>query len=517
MTFDSLPGSWSRGLVGILSPTEVLTRVLGLLLVYAAFILLQRALRRFALLRSVSVQLNLLMLSLLLMLFLSPVLEQMHHHVLAGVLAAATFLGLAIALKLFDVVAFDAVARWRQTTPVPLVVRDIGRWLLNVAALVLVIRGYFPGVNLNVLAVSSLVVGYVVGNATQDTLGNLFAGLALNAERPFHIGDWVTVGGHTGRVVDTTWRATRLHTKAEDHIVIPNSSIAKEPILNFSRPTRCHGCYATIGVSYETPPNLAREAIQSVLRAIPEVLEQPAPSIYLSAYADSAITFTIKYFIADYARLDPVQSLVMDRLWYAFKRAGVGIPFPIRDVRMRDATADDARLASAAQTSIRQLLGRVDLLGTLKPEDLARLAGDVQSVPYALGETLFRQGDAGDTFCLVSSGRVAVIVRGADGRDVPVAELGPGSFFGEMSLLTGEPRSATIRAEVDTVVLVVAKSAFAELLQGDPGLAVRLAAVLEKRQADSQAKLAASPAGAVAPAVTREPVLNRIRRFFSMA
>ena len=103
----------------------------------------------------------------------------------------------------------------------------------------------------------------------QDTLGNLFAGLALNAERPFQIGDWVTVGGHTGVLVDTTWRATRLRTKANDYIVIPNSAIAKESIVNYSRPTRSHGCYLQIGVSYDTPPNKAREVILGVLREAP--------------------------------------------------------------------------------------------------------------------------------------------------------------------------------------------------------------------------------------------------------
>lgn len=491
-------------------------RLVALLICYVAFMVLQRFARRAPSLRAVSLQLNLLMLGLLLMLFLSSELAQLHRHVLMGVLAATVFLAITVGLKFLDTVVFDWSARWRRTAPVPLVLRDIGRWLVALGALVLIVRGCFPGVNLNVLAMSSLVVGYIVGNATQDTLGNLIAGLALNAERPFHIGDWVTVGGHTGMVVDTTWRATRLRTKAEDYIVIPNSSIAKEPIANFSRPTRCHGCYASIGVSYDTPPNKARETIQAALDEIPEVLKQPAPSIYLSAYADFSINFTLKYFIEDYARLDSVQSLVMDRLWYAFKRAGISIPFPIRDVRLRDATAEDARQATLEQAAVRGLLEGVELLRSLHPDELTRLAAGVQAVPYAQGETLFRQGQPGDTFCVVQSGRVGVIVTGADGNAVPVAALGPGTFFGEMSLLTGEPRSATVLAETDTVVLAISKATFASLLQADPDLAARLAAVLEKRQAHNQTTLAAQPGDGPAPAA-REPMLNRIRRFFGMA
>lgn len=496
--------------------TIISLRLVALIVCYSAFTVSQRWLRRVPLLRNVSLQLNLLVLGLLAMLFLSPVLAQIHRHVLTATMAATVFLIIVLTLKALDALLFDGVARWRRAAPIPLVVRDIGRWLLALIALVLVVREFFPGAPLNVLAMSSLVVGYIVGNATQDTLGNLVAGLALNAERPFHIDDWVTVGGHTGKVVDTTWRATRLCTKAEDYIVIPNSAIAKEPIANFSRPTRCHGCYASIGVDYETPPNKAREAIRAVLNDIPEVLKQPAPSIYLSAYSDFSMTFTLKYFIEDYARLDPVQSLVMDRLWYAFKRAGIGIPFPVRDVRLRDATAEDAQRATTEQAAVRRLLEGVDLLRSLHPDELTRLAAGVQTVPYAEGETLFRQGQPGDTFCVMRSGRVGVSITGADGKTVRVAGLEAGAFFGEMSLLTGEPRSATILAETDTVVLAVSKATFAGLLQADPDLAARLAAVLEKRQADSQAKLAASPAAGSAPAA-RDPVLNRIRRFFGMA
>jgi small-conductance mechanosensitive channel len=184
------------------------------------------------------------------------------------------------------------------------------------------------------------VVGYIVGNATQDTLGNLISGLALNTERPFQIGDWVTVGSHTGVVVDTTWRATRLRTKADDYIVIPNSSIAREPIVNFSRPTRNHGCYQAIGVSYDTPPNKVRQVVLNVLAECPEVCAEPAPSVFLTGYGDFSVNFTIKFFIADFPRQDPIQSGIMDRLWYAFRREGISIPYPIQDCRERDAVVD---------------------------------------------------------------------------------------------------------------------------------------------------------------------------------
>ena len=495
---------------------EAAVRLGGLLVIYLGFTLAQRFLSRRHLFRQIELQLNLLVLVLLAVLFLGPVLDQVHHYVGKTFKAAAVFLGVSIGLKLFDLLVFDRLTRWRNKPPMPLVLRDIARLVLALVALVLIVRGFFPEVNLNVFAVSSLVIGYIVGNATQDTLGNLFAGLALNAERPFQIGDWVTVGGHTGVLVDTTWRATRLRTKADDHIVIPNSAIAKESIVNYSRPTCTHGCYLQIGVSYDTPPNKTREVILGVLREAPGVCKDPAPSVYLVGYGDSAVNFTIKFFLDDYARLDPIQSGVMDRLWYAFRREGISIPYPIRDVRHRPALADEQAQRSAGQDTIRQLLSGVELFGSLSAEEMERLANVAKLRLYAAGENLCRQGEPGDSFYIIREGQVAVLMNGANGQTVTAARLANGAFFGEMSLLTGEPRSGTVTAETDVEVLRVSKQDFAGLLQANADLAGKLAAVLEKRIEGRRTAMAAPLARESAPE-TRSALAVRIRQFFGLS
>jgi small-conductance mechanosensitive channel/CRP-like cAMP-binding protein len=489
---------------------------LGILLVaYLAFTAAQRWLARSPVLRSISLQLNLLTLMLLVLVFLKPVLLQMNPGVADTILAATAFLGVATGLKLVDILLFDLLAKWRNKPQVPLVIRDIGRWTVAALALVLIVRGFFPGVNLNVLAVSSLVVGYIVGNATQDTLGNLISGLALNTERPFQIGDWVTVGGLTGTVVDTTWRATRLRTKADDYIVIPNSSIAKEAIVNFSRPTRNHGCNLPIGVSYESPPNKVRQVILGVLAECPDVSAEPAPSVYLTGYGDFSINFTIKFFITDYARQDAIQSGVMDRLWYAFRREGISIPFPVQDCRERNALEDERLERSAVRDSIRKLLAGVDLFQSLSPAEMEQLADGAGLQMFAGGEKLCRQGEAGGSFYIIRSGRVEVQVAGADGTPVPVAHLGAGAFFGEMSLLTGEPRSGTVVAETDVEVLCVSKGDFAGVLKANADLAGKLAVILEKRLAERGQRMASlAPAGS-APE-THSALVARIRRFFGI-
>ena len=498
-----------------LVPADMLFRILCVVIVYALFTAGQRYGARSSLLRNIAVPLNLLVLVLLALVWLSPLLAGMHVYVLSGCAAFAAFLGTAIGAKLLDVFLFDLLSRVRQMPQVPVVVRDIARWAITLVALVLIVRAFFPTVNLNVLAVSSLVVGYVVGNATQDTLGNLIAGLALNTERPFQLGDWVTVSGHTGTVVDTTWRATRLRTRADDYVVIPNASIAREPIINFSRPTRHHGCYLSIGVDYATPPNKARAVILTVLGNLAEVCRDPAPSVFLVNYADFSINFSIKFFIEDYAALDSVQSLVMDRLWYAFKREGVAIPYPVQDVRVRDAVADEKRLQVSGQEDMRRLLGEVELFQSLSPAEFDRLVESVRVELFASREALFHEGDEGDTFCVLRAGQVSVSVKGAGGP-VVVAHLGPGAFFGEMSLLTGEKRSATITAETDVEVLVVFKPVFSAILQSNTALADKLAVVLEKRAAANEARMTPVSTGKPVPP-SHSAMVQRIRQFFGLS
>ena len=501
---------------GRVDAVSLLLRVVLFLCLYAGFSIAQRFWIRQRVLRNISVPLNLLVLVLLLLLLLKPVLSQLIPSVLDIILAVAIFLGISIGLKGADVVLFDVLAQWRKRQQVPLLLRDIGRWVLSLLALILIIRGFFPGVNLDIFAMSSLVVGYIVGNATQDTLGNLIAGLALNTERPFQIGDWVTVSGNTGRVVDTTWRATRLRTKAEDYIIIPNASIARDAIVNYSRPTTHHGCYLPIGVDYESPPNAVRSAILSVLRDVPEVLKDPAPTAYLTGYGDFSMNFTIQFFIADYSRMDPIQSTVMDRLWYVFKREGIGIPYPIQDVRLSNRLSSERCALEVSRSAVRELIRQTELFQSLSEAECERLVSSVDTVPYAAGEVLCHEGDPGDSFYVIRSGSVAVLIRGAGGVPVEVARLTSGQFFGEMSLLTGERRSATVVAQGDVDVVRVSKKAFAGLLQADSELAGKLSILLEKRLAERQAIMAIPATGAPVPE-NRSMLAARIRRFFGLA
>ena len=227
---------------------DLILHIVYAVLLYGGLTIAQRLLRGVTVVSQMSVSLNLLFLLFSVRVFLEDYLTHLHSYVVegveAGLLAAVTY----IALRLLDMGLLDLLPRWRKKRAVPIVVRDILRWLVFAVAVFFLLHTLFPNLNLNFLAFSSIVVGYILGNATQDTLGNLIAGVALNADPPFAIGEWVNIGGHVGKVVDMTWRATRLWTKANDYISIPNSLIAKEQIVNYSRPTTVHALDFVVGI-----------------------------------------------------------------------------------------------------------------------------------------------------------------------------------------------------------------------------------------------------------------------------
>ncbi len=212
---------------------------------------------------------------------------------------------------------------------------------------------------------------------------------------------------------------------------------------------------------------------------------------------------------------------IMTNIWYHFKRAGITIPFPIRDVTLRrldekvEARTEEERLAR-----VRSHLEEVELLASLSKAELSKLAAAAGERRYAAGERIMRQGDAGNEFFIVISGEVLTTVRREDGRGADLGNFGPGFFFGEMSLLTGEPRRATITAVTDADLIVVGKNEFQEIIAVHPKVAEKLSRAIEKRQAEIEKELAEAgdveAAAAVEKEYSRENVLKKIKAFFDI-
>jgi len=374
-----------------------------------------------------------------------------------------------------------------------------------IALLVLVATFVFHDKLLTTSAVSAVVIGF----ALQDTLGNAFAGLAIQSERPFNVGHWIRVGDFEGRVAEVTWRATKLRTKAGNFVVVPNNIVAKEAITNYSAPTTQSRVEIEVGASYLTSPNTVKAAIGEALTNSARALKTPAPHVILASFDSSAINYRVRFWIEDYESDEAARDEVRTAIYYAFARHSIEIPWPIQVQYEKSWHEPDAD-AEAHERG--RLLAGVDLFAGLSEDARHELASAIKSRTFGDGESIVRQGEPGESMFIIGSGK-AVVVLEPDRREVATIERG--GYFGEMSLLTGEPRTATVIAEGDTTVLEIAAEVFRHLAATSPQTIeqVGVAAAARRIELDKIRQTGAGAAVADAPA----SFLGRMRRFLRLS
>ncbi|HUF23811.1 MAG TPA: mechanosensitive ion channel family protein [Vicinamibacterales bacterium] len=358
------------------------------------------------------------------------------------------------------------------------------------------------------LLTTSAVGAVVVGFALQDTLGNAFAGLAIQSERPFTLGHWIKVGDFEGRVMEVTWRATKLRTKAGNFIIVPNNIVGKEAILNYSEPAVATRVDLEVGVSYQASPPLVKKAMLEAVAQAPLALSTPFPDVLLVGFADWSMNYQVRFWISDSELDEEARDQVRMGIHYAFARRGIEIPYPIQVEYSGGLPGPDR---TALQQERERVLASVDLFGTLTGEQRAGLAEATVMRTYGDGEAIVRQGEPGDSMYVVCSGRMCVVV---EPERSEVATLDRGEYFGEMSLLTGDPRSATVIARGETVVLELTAEQFRRLAEEHPAAIeqVALAASLRREQLD---QLRAS-AGAARQAEAKASFISRMKRFLHL-
>jgi small-conductance mechanosensitive channel/CRP-like cAMP-binding protein len=374
-------------------------------------------------------------------------------------------------------------------------------------------------INVTSLIAATTVLTATIGLAFQSTLANMLAGLTIHLEKPLKQGDWISAGGHEGHVLDITLRSTRIKTIENNEVFIPNSKVLSEAVVNYSLPNTTLVRKLPVGVSYRIPPNRVKQVVLDVLSNIDGVSTTPAPLVRVISYSDFSVHYEIRYALIDFSRHVDVEAEIMNLIWYHFKRNNIEIPYPIRDINVRQVTTESCRAEEEKWAAgIISLMEKVEILAPLSEAELSKLVQQVSIQSFAAGETAVRQGEPGDSFYIIKKGRVDVIVEKAEGEAVVVATLRPGDFFGEMSLLTGAVRTASIRAKEDAEFIVINKESFRSTLANNPSIAEAMSQLLSERLAG----LTAGRERLDATALERHKkdasgkLLSKIRDFFGL-
>ncbi|HVT81588.1 MAG TPA: mechanosensitive ion channel family protein [Phycisphaerae bacterium] len=488
-----------------------------------------------------------LLLGAILLFFLRRFLGRLklHSAYVIGVIAAAVYFG-ALIINLFPALGdvgnywldrliaalflFSALRVIDRLLVVPLLTRggkiSLPRFfhqIINIVLLLFAILGFGSwafGWDIDRFLAGSAVVSIVLGLALQETLGNFFSGLVMQASPPFEIGHRIKILTFEGDVVDMTWRAVTILTDEDDYIIIPNGTVAKSEILNYSIPTRATARFVRVGLEYDLPPADAIAVLRAAANETAEVLKSPEPVIYLEDFAESSVNYAIKFWITNAKEHEIIQHNLRVHVWYRLKERGYNIPFPVRTVEHSSHAAKNRQLQSSARSRRIDAINRVPLLDPLTPEQKRDLADSTNELYLTAGQILFRQKDSGDSFYIIYKGEVEVLVtpEGA-AEERLLATLRAGDFFGEMSALTGQPRSATIRAKTPLACVQIEKRDLLAIFERDPAIMEKISAIVARRNAEREAAMQGGGKTPEPEAVSRQQksILGRMMSFFGLA
>jgi CRP-like cAMP-binding protein/small-conductance mechanosensitive channel len=403
---------------------------------------------------------------------------------------------------------------------VPSIVTDV---LLGLALIAYaLVRLEATGVNLAGIVTTSAVITGAIAFSAKEVLGALWAGLALQLDRTLRLGDWILHDGRSGQITGIRWRTTTIRTRNNEQIIIPNTQLVQDKVHVLARAGSPERAVREIVfyVAYDHPPSRVVATLNEAMHRceIPNVARDPSPWCICTGLDDSRIAYKLLYHAVDLARARETDSALLAQTMATLRRAGLKIPFPQREVHVfNEAGPDEAR---KRETDARiAALRAVELFAALTDEERAGLAEAVHPMLYVHGEVLFRQGDAADCLFVLVRGRIAVYDEREPGERRPLAALHAPAYVGEMGLLTGQPRAATVVADGDVECLRVDRAGFDAILRNRPEIVDELSHGLARRQAENDATLQAldDVARRAGERGRAHELMRRIRQFFSLS
>src|SRR5256714_1130834 len=431
--------------------------------------------------------------------------------------AAAMLLSTALIVALVNRYIWDLYFERRKQTPIPHFLREIVALVIFVVALLFVLSfGYHAERELKGVVATSGVAALILGLAGQNLLGGIIAGMSLQINRPYKVTDWLKVGDTFGEVMEINWRSTRLRTNDGIYLDIPNNEIVKSTIVNLHYPTEVHAMRIRVGVDYNVPPNRVKDALTRAAQSALNVLPEPKVRVFLVDFADHAVVYEIKFYMGNHSRINETNDAIRTNVWYELKRQRIKIPYPIRTLHLERRAPT---MIEEGHEEARAILRAEPLFQCLSDDQIHNLVKQSDLNHFGRGERVIEEGADGDSMFILLSGAAEVSVA-KNGSTIPVATLRSGDCFGEMSLLTGEKRSATVKADGDCYVMEIGKDVMGNVIRDSPDCLKALSELLAKRKMETEGILKdIASTSADQAAKEREytaTFLKRLKTFFEL-
>lgn len=402
---------------------------------------------------------------------------------------------------------------------IPHIIRNLVSMLVYLLALFAIVAFVFDQKLTSLLATSG-VIAMIVGLAIQINIANIFSGIAINVERPFRIGDWVKIGDfNEGKVIDINWRATRIHTRDDTVLCIPNSKASESPIENFSFPTDCYWKYFTIHVDPIHPPDRVKQILLNAALSTEGVLNNPPPSTrFLGLTAGMtgqstswAANYLISVYVKDYGKKFAHNESVWLNVWTHLRLAGIRHVMERKEIHM---LFEGIKPKEEKLSKTLSILQEIDIFQPFSIEAKNYLSQRMRLHTYPEGQIIVHQGDPGDSLYIIVEGALGVWVKREDGQSIEIGRLGAGNIFGEMALMTGEPRAATIISISETRLYEITKADIMPLMKKHPEIFGHLSEILSQRKMATASKLSMREEEKIDKSTLATQILQKIQSFF---
>ena len=453
-------------------------------------------------------------------LLLALVLELLGEHFAQPALHHAAVLVLGLALIHLAGLAFFRGLLPALRVSTPRILEDVA----VIAGYVLwgMLRLSAAGVELSGLVATSAVITAVLAFAMQDTLGNILGGLALQLDDSFEIGDWLKFDDVSGRVVEIQWRFTALVTRNGERVVVPNGQLMKSKfsVVGGAEPGMATWRrWVWFAIDYKVAPSAVIAAAELALAdaEIVNVARTPPPSCVAMEFAPGAVRYALRYWLLDPRDDDATDSAVRTHLLAMLQREGWRIALPDQAVHL--VQDDAARRDAAWQRELarrEKALATIDLFASLDAAERRHIAERMVHAPFVRGDLMTRQGATAHWLYIIARGEADVVLETPDGQRRTLKRLSTGSLFGEMGLMTGAPRSATVTAATDVECYRLDKAGFQDVLRGRHEIAESMSHILAQRQHENEALLDTLRKAPASAAGHRADILARMREFFGL-
>jgi small-conductance mechanosensitive channel/CRP-like cAMP-binding protein len=402
----------------------------------------------------------------------------------------AEFFGLLTVINLGVLIVFDLGLASLHVSFAPFLA-SLMVVLGDVAAVVIALRHL--GVALESILATSALLSTITAFSLQGTLANIVGGLALQVDDSIRIGDWIQLeSGKQGKVREIRWRYTIVETRDWDTMIVPNATILSSSVTILGKregqPLQ-HRMWVYFNVDFRFSPADVVEAVNAGLQAAPieGVALDPKPHAICYDFArdgrDSFAYYAVRYWLTDLARDDPTSSRVRERIYTALKRASIPLAVPAAHLWVEQDSENRARKHQLEDQRRQAALDGVEFLRSLKDEERTYIAGRLKYALFAPGETITKQGAVAHWLYIIVSGMAEVRVS-IEGSDKALAKIQAPGFVGEMGLMTGEPRTATVVALTAVECYRLDKEAFNKIIVGRPEIAQEISTVLASRKVE---------------------------------